>query len=131
MSVLKVSPHGSFKVTQLCESVVICEAQKGDPLGWGNGDEQGAFIVYVGCTKEEKSQYIERLFSIYQCQSCEPRKPKYLKDFEVEIKIKGMRRTSSHEGLGLDHLLESEEEKLLGISYDEYNYYCSGYLPRW
>jgi hypothetical protein len=25
-AVLKVSPHGSFKVSQLCESVAICEA---------------------------------------------------------------------------------------------------------
>lgn len=31
-SVLKVSPNGSFKVTQLCESVAICEAVKGDRL---------------------------------------------------------------------------------------------------
>ncbi len=132
MSVLKTSPHGSFKVTQLSENIVICEAQKGAPLGWGNADIYGsAFIAYLGCKKDESQEYIERLFSIYQCQSCEPRKPKYLKDFEIEIKIKGMRRTSSLEGLGLDHLLESEEEKILGISYDEYNYYCSGYLPRW
>jgi hypothetical protein len=29
-SVLKVSPNGSFKVTQLCESIAICEAMKGD-----------------------------------------------------------------------------------------------------
>ena len=29
-SPLKVSPHGSFKVIQLCESVAICEATNGD-----------------------------------------------------------------------------------------------------
>ena len=33
-SSLKVSPHGSFKVTQLCQSVAICEATKGDLHDW-------------------------------------------------------------------------------------------------
>ncbi len=131
MSVIKISPHGSFKVTQLGESVVICEAPK-DPHGWGNGTEnEPAFIVYLGCRQDEAKQYVKTFNTFYKCQWCEVRKPKYLTDFEVEIKIKGMRRISSREGLGLDHLLESEEEKLLGITYDEYNYYCDGYLPRW
>jgi hypothetical protein len=57
--VLKVSPHGSFKVTQLCVSVAICEAIKGDRYGWGNGSEtEPAFIVYLGCKKDEVKGYI-------------------------------------------------------------------------
>jgi hypothetical protein len=31
-SVLKVSPHGSFKVSQLCKSIAICEATVSDRL---------------------------------------------------------------------------------------------------
>ncbi len=53
-SVLKVSPHGSFKVTQLCESVAICEAMNGDRFDWGNAtDTEPAFLVYVGCVRPE------------------------------------------------------------------------------
>ncbi len=45
----KLSPQGSFKVTQLCQSVAICEAMNGDRYGWGNEvDDQPAFIVYLG-----------------------------------------------------------------------------------
>jgi hypothetical protein len=44
---LKVSPHGSFKVTQLCQSVAICEAIKGDRYGWGNGTpREPAFLEH-------------------------------------------------------------------------------------
>ncbi len=45
-AVLKTSKHGSFQVTQLCKSVAICEAVKGDRYGWGNAtDEQVRFVL--------------------------------------------------------------------------------------
>ena len=85
MSVVKISPHGSFKVVQLGESVVICEAPK-DPNNWGNGTETDrAFLVYLGCQESEVSEYIENFTRFYKCQSCQVRQPKYLKDFEKEI----------------------------------------------
>ncbi len=131
MTVLKVSPHGSFIVTKLGDSVVICE-DINDQKKWGNRTEtKPGFMVYLGCQKSEALEYINRFRTFYKCQWCEVRNPKYLTDFEVEIKIKGMRRTASVSALGLDYLVESEEEKQLGANYDEYNYYCDGYIPRW
>lgn len=90
-SVLKVSPHGSFKVIQLCESVAICEATNGDRYGWGNAtDSEPAFLVYLGCKKDEVSGYIKTFNTFYRCEWCEVRTPKYLKNFEAEIKVRGM-----------------------------------------
>jgi len=48
-SVLKVSPHGSFKVSQLSQSVVICEATVSDRHNWGNATEtEPAFGGNIG-----------------------------------------------------------------------------------
>ncbi len=111
MSVIKISPHGSFKVTQLGESVVICEAPK-DPNNWGNATKnQPAFLVYLGCKQSEVKEYVETFNSFYKCSCCEVRKPKYLKVFEKEIKIYRMRRNSSLECLGLDYLMECQQQK--------------------
>ncbi len=90
-----VSPHGSFKVTQICESLAICEAVKGDRHGWGNAtDTEAAFLAYLGCNKDEVAGYIKTLNTFYRCHWCEIRQPKYLKEFEAEIKIRGMQRES-------------------------------------
>jgi len=138
--VLKVSPHGSFKVTQLCASVAICEAIKGgaaalasrDRYGWGNGTEtEPAFLVYLGCKKDEVKGYIRTLNTFYRCEWCEVRSPKHLKGFEAEIKIRGMQRYTDCNTWGLDHLVESQEWKEFGCSEEEYNHYTTGYMPRW
>jgi hypothetical protein len=85
-SVLKVSPNGSFKVTQLCESVAICEAMKGDRNGWGNAtSDEPAFVIYYGCQKQEAAEYIQTFLTFYRAKSCSVRSPKYLTDFEAEI----------------------------------------------
>ena len=129
-SVLKVSPNGSFKVTQLCESVVICEAMNGDKHGWNNAiDTEPAFIVFLGCSQDEVKDYVHTLKTFYSCSWCEVRQPKYLKDFEVEIKIRGMQRYMDTNAFGLDYLLESEQAKHFGADFDEYNYYSTGYIP--
>ncbi len=87
-SILKVSPHGSFKVTQLCESVVICEAIKGETFGsrlrdrhnWGNGTEtEPPFLVYIGCSEAEISGYLKTINTFYRCSWSEIRKPKHLR----------------------------------------------------
>jgi hypothetical protein len=131
-SVLKISPNGSFKVTQLCESVAICEAMKGDRNGWNNAtNTEPAFMVYVGCKKDEVKGYVQTFNTFYRCEWCEVRKPKYLKGFEAEIKVRGMQRYSDTHAFGLDYLVESEEAKHFGCDYDEYNYYTTGYLPQW
>ena len=128
----KVSPHGSFKVTQLCESVAICEAVKGDRHGWGNAAYgEPAFITYLGCKKDEVAGHIKTLNTFYRCYWCEVRQPKYLKGFEAEIKIRGMQRYSDTYAFGLDYMLESEEAKHLGCNYDEYQYYAHGVMQRW
>lgn len=130
---IKVSPHGSFKVTQLCESVAICEAVKGDRNNWGNGTEdEPAFVVYLGCKREEVEGYLETLKTFYRCHLCEVRHPLYLTDFEVEIKIYAMQRYIDTHAFGLDYLVESQE--LIDIecsSSDEYDYYANGTQQRW
>ncbi len=104
MTILKQSPNQSFRVTQLAHSIAICEALNGDRFNWGNAtDTSPAFLVYVGCRKDEVA----------------------------EIKIRGMQRYSDSHAFGLDYLVESEEAKHFGCDYDDYNYYTTGYQPRW
>ncbi len=130
-SSLKVSPHGSFKVTQLCQSVAICEATKGDRHDWGNATEtEPAFIVYLGCKKDEVAEKIGYINNALGCYWCEVRQPKYLQEFEAEIKIRGMIRHSTEERNGLDFLIWAEND-FNYIDEDEYNYYTTGYQPRW
>lgn len=132
MNILKQSSHQSFQVTQLCESIAICEAIGGDRHSWDNGTETSpAFIVYLGCRSDEVKGYVKTLNTFYRCCWCEVRKPRHLKEFEAEIKIRGMQRCSDSYAFGLDYLLESEEAKHLGTDFDEYQYYATGYLPRW
>ncbi len=49
-SVLKVSPHGSFKITQICKNVAICEATKEDRHNWGNATETEVRFVLAKVT---------------------------------------------------------------------------------
>jgi hypothetical protein len=129
-SVLKVSPHGSFKVSQLSRSVVICEASNGDRHNWGNAtDTEPAFIVYLGCKKDEVAEKIRYLNNALGCYWCEVRQPKYLKGFEAEIKIRGMQRHSDDETNGLDFLLWAEND-FNYIEEEEYSYYTTGYMSR-
>ncbi len=90
-SVLKVSPKGSFKVTQLCENVAICEATKEDRHNWGNAtDSEPAFLVYLGCSEAEISGYLKTINTFYRCEWCEVRKPKYLTkgaEFPILLKV--------------------------------------------
>ena len=130
-SPIAVSPHGSFKVRGLCQSVAICEAVKGDRLNWGNGtDTEPAFIVYLGCKKEEVASKIGYINNALGCYWCEVRQPKYLRNFEAEIKIRGMIRHSTEERNGLDFLVWSEND-FNYIESDEYDYYVTGHQPRW
>lgn len=131
-AVLKISPHSNFKVSQLCESVAICEAIKGDRYHWGNAtDTEPAFLVYLGCKKTEISGYIKTFNIFYRCEWCEVRRPKYLKNFEAEIKLRQMQRYADSYAFGLDYLVESEQAKHFGCDFDEYNYYTTGYQPHW
>ncbi len=128
---IKVSPKGSFKVTQLCENVAICEATKSDRHNWGNATEdKPAFIVYLGCKKDEVAEKIRYINNALGCYWCEVRFPKYLKEFEAEIKIRGMQRNSDEEANGLDFLLWAEND-FNHIEEDEYSYYTTGYMPHW
>ena len=128
---LEVSPHGSFKVKQLCENVAICEATKSDRYNWGNATEtEPAFIVYLGCKKDEVAEKIRYLNNALDCYWCEVRKPKYLKGFEAEIKIRGMQRWSDDNLNGLDHLVWAEND-FTYLDEDEYDYYTTGHHSRW
>ena len=130
-AVLKTSKHGSFQVTQLCKSVAICEAKGGDRYNWGNATEtEPAFVVYVGCKKEEVAEKINYINNALNCYWCEIRKPKYLKGFEAEIKIRGMQRHSDNNAYGLDYLIWKENNYEY-LEEDEYNYYLTGHQPRW
>jgi hypothetical protein len=120
-SVLKISPHGSFEIIQLCQSVAICQAVKGDIYNWGNQTEdEPAFIVYLGCRQDETSGYIKTFNTFYRCEWCEVRPPKYLKEFTAEIKIRGMQRYSDSYAFGLDYLIESESAKHFGADSHKY-----------
>ena len=131
MTILQKSPHQSFRVVQLAESVAICEAVKGDRHNWGNATEtEPAFIVYLGCKKEEVAEKIRYINNALGCYWCEVRQPKYLKEFEAEIKILRMIRHSTEERNGLDFLVWSEND-FNYIDSDSYNYYATGYQPRW
>ena len=108
---LRISPNGTFTVYKLAESIAICEAKE-DRYDWGNAtDTEPAFIVYLGCRKSEVSGYIKTIQTFYRCDWCETRKSKYLKDFEVEIKIRGMQRETDTHAYGLDYLFQSELAK--------------------
>ena len=131
-SVIKVSPKGSFKVRQLCENVAICEATKEDRHNWGNATlTEPAFLVYLGCSEAEISGYLKTINTFYRCSWSEIRKPKYLTDFEAEIKIRGMQRHSNSHAFGLDYLVESQQWRDFGCNSDEYDYYTTGHQPRW
>jgi hypothetical protein len=112
--IIKTSAHGSFKLTKLCKSIAICEAVKGDKHDWGNAtDSKPAFLVYFGCNNAEIEEYVQTFQNFYHTEWCEVRKPKYLKGFEAEIKIKGMVRYSDihQNSFGLDYLMQSELNK--------------------
>lgn len=127
---IKLSPHGNFQITKLLETVAICEAIE-DRYNWGNATEdKPAFIVYLGCQKNEVAEKIRYLNNALGCYWCEVRKPKYLKGFEAEIKIRGMQRHSDEETNGLDFLLWAEND-FNYIEEEEYNYCTTGYMPRW
>ena len=126
-----MSPHGSFEVSKLSESVAICEAVKGDRHNWGNATEtEPAFVVYLGCKKYEVAEKIRYLNNALGCYWCEVRQPKYLLEFEAEIKIRGMQRHSDDETNGLDFLLWAEND-FNYIDSDEYDYYTTGTQQRW
>ncbi len=109
---LKDSPHKSFRVSKIANSVAICEANAEDRYNWGNGtNTEPAFLVYLGCQKNEVPGYIKTFNIFYRCDYCEARKPKYLKDFEAEIKIRGMQRETDTHAFGLDSLVRSETAK--------------------
>ncbi|MGK7896495.1 MAG: hypothetical protein AB4372_23470 [Xenococcus sp. (in: cyanobacteria)] len=128
---LKTSPHGNFQITQLCQNVAICEAKQ-DKHNWGNATEtEPAFLVYLGCKKEQVAGHIKDFNTFYRCYWCEVRKPKYLKGFEAEIKIRGMQRYSDTHAYGLDYLVESQEWRDFGCDSDEYEYYSKGTQQHW
>ena len=109
---IKESPHQSFRVSRIGNNLAICEANNGDRFNWGNGTEdEPAFLVYLGCAKNEVAGYMKTFNLFYGCDWCETRKPKYLKDYEVEIKIRGMQRKSNSHAYGLDYLKRSEAKK--------------------
>lgn len=108
---IKVSPHGNFKISKLLDNIAICEAQE-DRYNWDNATEdKPAFIVYLGCKKDEVSGYVKTLNIFYRCDWCEVRSPKHLKGFEAEIKIRGMQREDDSYAFGLDGLLKSQWAK--------------------
>ena len=131
-SPIAVSPHGSFEVSQLSQSVAICEAVKGDRHNWGNATEtEPAFVVYLGCSKEDVSSHVNTFKTFYRAHLCEVREPKYLKEFEVEIKVRGMQRESDETAFGLDYLVESQQWQDFGCNSDEYDYYTTGTQQHW
>ena len=91
---LERSKHPFYRITQLADNIAICEATF-DRHRWNNATEtDSAFIVYLGCNQNEVPMWIEKLNNFYHCYWIEVRKPKHLKKFEAELKIRGMKRCS-------------------------------------
>jgi hypothetical protein len=112
------SPHRSFQVSKLCKSVAICEAFAGERFNWNKDTKnQPAFLVYLGCSQEEVSGYIKTFNTFYHCYWCEICQPNYLKEFEAEIKVRGMQRKSDRNAVGLDNLIQSEQAKHFSCDY--------------
>ncbi len=110
---LEQSKHSLYRITKLADNIAICEAKRGDRYRWNNGTEtDSAFITYLGCNKNEVPMWIEKLNNFYHCYWIEVRKPKHLKKFEAELKIRGMRRCSDMDSLGLDLLVKSQTKPL-------------------
>jgi hypothetical protein len=110
---------------------MICEDPT-DTYNWGNETEEfPAFLAYLGCKKSEVAGYVKTFNNYFRCDWCEVRKPKYLKEFEAEIKIRGMQRETDSYAFGLDYLVESQQNKYGEPDEDEYNYYVTGSMPRW
>jgi hypothetical protein len=85
---------------------------------WGNATtDEPAFMVYLGCQKDEVKGYVQTLNTFYRTEWCEVRKPRHLKGFEAEIKVRGMQRYSDSNAFGLDYLVESESAKHFGCDY--------------
>ena len=123
---IQESPHKSFRVLRISNSVAICEANAEDRYGWGNAtEEKPAFIVYLGCRQNEVAGYIKTFNNFYNCHYCEARTPKYLKQFEVEIKVRGMMRHGQVRCYGLDDLLRTEASRHAS-SYNIDLDYCIG-----
>ena len=117
----KVSPRGGFLLTQLAQNIAICEATF-DRHRWNNAtNSKPAFIAYLGCNTNEVPMWIEKLNNFYHCHWIEVRKPKHLKGFEAELKIRGMKRCSDMDSLGLDYLVKSETEPLTESSLPKFS----------
>ncbi len=98
---------GGFHLTQLAQNRALCEATI-DRHRWNNATQtEPAFLVYLGCNTNEVPMWIEKLNNFYHCHWIEVRKPKHLKEFEAELKIRGMRRCSDMDSLGLDQKIKS------------------------
>jgi hypothetical protein len=122
---------GQFKIRQICKSVIICEDPR-DVHGWGNETEAfPAFLVYLGCRSDEVAGYIKTFNRFYRCDWCEVRKPRHLKEFEAEIKIRGMQRETDGYAFGLDYLVESQMGKYGELDTKKYVHDTTSYLPRW
>jgi hypothetical protein len=107
----------SQQVKKLCKSVAIFELSD--------------LRVYLGCSQKELQGYLQTFNIFYLFDKLEVRQPKYLKEFEAEIRILGMQRYSSENALNLDYLVESNQGKDFGCNYEEYQYYTTAYIPRW
>jgi len=146
---IKISPHGSFRVSRICKTLAICEADAGDRYGWGNAEgSEPAFIAYLGCSKDEIAEKIRWINQTTGCYLCEVRTSKYL-NTEMEIKIRDLKRYNDEDFYGLEYLawvengydpisenpyqLESARP-IYGIEttdYDTYNYHTGGHWIRW
>lgn len=148
---IKVSPHGSFRISQICKTLAICEADTGDRYGWGNAEgSEPAFIAYLGCAKDEVAEKIRWINQTTGCYLCEVRKAKYL-NTEMEIKIRDLKRYNDEDFYGLEYIawVENgydpigydpygllEEKPVYGLKtettdYDTYNYHTGGHWVRW
>jgi hypothetical protein len=95
-SVLARSDSDSFVVRRFAYNCAICEAMGGDVHGWGNStDDQPAFLLYLGCDFTDftpPKEKVEKIINAFGASEVTVRKPKYLKEYDRELKIRGLER---------------------------------------
>jgi hypothetical protein len=110
----------SFQFREILPGLVVCEAPVSDPHNWGNADEnEPAFLVYLGCdTRSERDNWIVQLQTFWGVTSqITSRRSNRVVGFQLEIKVRGIKRFSDPSVFAIDRL---QHRKQYGLDYLAY-----------
>jgi hypothetical protein len=107
----------SFQFREIFPGLVVCEAPMSDPHNWSNAnEEEPAFLVYLGCnTRSERDNWIVLLQTFWGIKTqITSRRSNRVLGFQLEIKIRGMKRYSDPSVFAIDRL---QHRKQYGLDY--------------